>query len=169
MKYKLAFVAAAAVAAIATAAYATVTFDPNTGTGFVGKGDLQLAFGWNNAAAQQNIPSVTFTYASQETYTAVCTWTTGEGTNGERVHNVDHNKTVGVSGQVQYSVRQHQQIDGIYLTGFTGTLSESGTVPVVGGPCPGNPGTDGTWSSVTLTSSSGGLYANWGGQSVLLQ
>lgn len=30
-------------------ALATVTFDPGTGTGFVGKGDVQNAFGWNNA------------------------------------------------------------------------------------------------------------------------
>src|SRR5918996_4693526 len=37
-----------------TAAFALVTFDPSTGTGFVGKGDVQTAFGWNNKQLQNN-------------------------------------------------------------------------------------------------------------------
>lgn len=48
---------AAGVAVITTAvitmspAFALVSFSSDTGTGFVGKGDVQSAFGWNNAAA----------------------------------------------------------------------------------------------------------------------
>ena len=42
------------------AAQAAVTFDPATGTGFAGKGDVQLAFGWNNNQLQTNAGQLTF-------------------------------------------------------------------------------------------------------------
>ena len=50
---KIRVLAAIAALAVSTAALATVTFDPATGIGFVGKGDVQLAFGWNNATAAE--------------------------------------------------------------------------------------------------------------------
>lgn len=147
----------------------SVTFDTSTGTGFVGKGDVQLAFGWNNAQLQNNASGLSFLYESSETYSAVCTWITGEGTRGERTHSVTHSRDVSVSDQIKYDARTHRQVDGFILTGF-GTVSESGEVPVVGGPCPGNNGTDGTWSSVELISSStGGLYVRYGTTTVPLQ
>src|ERR671918_1859956 len=37
-----------------------VTVNPADGTGFVGKGDVQLIFGWNNKALQDNAGSVEF-------------------------------------------------------------------------------------------------------------
>lgn len=157
-------IAAAAVAAalaFATPAAAAVTFDPATGTGFVGKGDVQLAFGWNNAALQGNAGGVTFSYTTADSYDAVCTWVTGEGTRGEKTHNVTHSTTTEVAGQVAYDARTHKQIDGFLLTGY-GTVTESGDIPVVGGACPGNEGTDGTWTSVTQTGSSAGLYTTYG-------
>lgn len=49
---------ALAAATLATVAIAAVTFDPVTGTGFVGKGDVQTAFGWNNQQLQQNADGV---------------------------------------------------------------------------------------------------------------
>ena len=44
----------------ATAASASVNVDPATGSGFIGKGDVQLAYGWNNATLQTNASSVGF-------------------------------------------------------------------------------------------------------------
>lgn len=152
--------------ATAGAASATVTFNPDAGTGFVGKGDVQLAFGWNNAQLQTRAAGLTFSFVASESYTAVCTWTTGEGTRGERTHNVGHNTTVGVSGDVAFDARARNQITGFNLTGFTGTPTSAGSVPVVGGPCPGNPGTDGVWTSVSLTSSSIALNAVYSGLAV---
>ncbi len=62
MKIASAGAAAAAVVVIAAApATASVSFDSSTGTGFVGKGDVQTALGWNNAALQKNASSLTFT------------------------------------------------------------------------------------------------------------
>lgn len=155
----------------AAAAFATVTFNPTTGLGFVGKGDVQRVFGWNNAAAQNNIPFITFTYNDVATYSAVCQWETGQpgspycaDVDGHgpcrRIHQVSIPRHTKVNTQVAYDARTHKQIDGIFLTGFGQTTTE-GTVPVVGGTCVGGGesegnGQDGTWVSVTLVSSSGG-------------
>lgn len=160
-------VIAVGLAMFAGAAFATVTFDPLSGAGFVGKGDVQLAFGWNNATLQTNAGSLSFSEAVTESYTAVCTWVTGEGTRGEKTHNVTHTLTTEVSGAVQYDARTHKQVDGFILTGF-GPQTVSGTVPVVDGPCPGNAGTGGTWSSVQLDSALAGLYVTFGTDTKLL-
>jgi hypothetical protein len=154
----------AAVALAASTVFATVTFDPNTGTGFVGKGDVQLAFGWNNAALQTNAAGVTFTYNVTNSYTAVCTWVTGEGTRGEQTHNVNHTKASSLVGNVIVDARTRTQITGFNLTGWMGDEpTETGETPVEGGACPGNPGTDGVWTSVSLTGSVAGLFVNYSG------
>ena len=159
-------VLAMALVAAAGIASATVTFAPETGIGFVGKGDVQLAFGWNNAQLQSRAAGLTFTFEASESYTAVCTWTTGEGTRGEKTHNVKHTKSVGVTGDVAYDARSRNQITGFNLTGYAGTPTSLGEVPVLNGPCPGNPGTDGVWTSVALTSSSVALNAVYSGVAV---
>ena len=169
MQKKSVVLALGAVLASAAIAYATVTFDPTTGTGFVGKGDVQLAFGWNNAGLQRNASGVTFSYSATDTYEAVCTWTTGEGTRGEQTHNVGHDKTTSVNSAIAYDARIRNQITGFILTGLGATTTTGGSVPEVGGPCPGNQGTEGVWTSVVLVSSAGGLFVNYGGNSVLLQ
>jgi hypothetical protein len=172
MKMRYMMAAAAAVASIATAAYASVTFDATTGTGFVGKGDVQLAFGWNNQALQANAAGVTFSYNATDSYEAVCSFTTGEGTRGEQTHNIDHNRSVTVTSSIAYEARKQTgglgQITGFNLTGLGATTESGGEVPVVGGACMGNEGHDGLWSSVNLVSSTGGLFVNHGGASVAL-
>jgi hypothetical protein len=65
----LAFVAALLVVLPAAA---SVTFDPLTGTGFVGKGDVQSAFGWNNQQLQANAAGVSFTYIVEGTLSQTC-------------------------------------------------------------------------------------------------
>jgi hypothetical protein len=167
--YAAVLVALLALALGATAAFAAVTYDPDTGTGFVGKGDVQTAFGWNNSQLQANASTVTFSYNATDTYDAVCTFTTGEGTRGERTHNIDHTKSTVVNSTVASQLRKNNQLDitGFNLTG-KGATTTQGTVPVVGEACPGNLGTDGTWTSVTPTGSTGGLFVNYGGVSVPL-
>jgi hypothetical protein len=161
--------AAAALFAVAAFANAAVTFDPATGTGFVGKGDVQLAFGWNNAQLQSNASGVSFSYQLRQDYVAVCTWTTGEGTRGEKEHNVSHTEKYSVVGSISYDARVRNQITGFILTGIVGTASSIGTAPVYGGPCPGNEGTDGTWSAVTPVGTGvDGLFVSYGGTDVRL-
>ena len=162
---------ALALVAISATASAEVVFDPATGTGFVGKGDVQDAFGWNNALLQSSASGVTFTYGYTATYVAICTFTTGEGTRGQKTHNVPHSEEMDVSSAVAVTLRRNPQsrVTGFILTGFGDSFSESGDVPVVGGPCPGNPGHGGVWTSVVLQpGGEGGLYVNYGDQKVLL-
>jgi hypothetical protein len=153
-------------------AYAAVTFDPANGHGQVGKGDLQTPWGWNDAKLQSCGSGVRFYYHTEQsaTYSAVCEFTTGEGTRGEKTHLVTHtiDRVNSVNSTVTYDTRKNNlgKITGFMLTGLgsSSTVVATGEIPVVGGPCPGNAGHDGTWSSVQLLSSTagtggGGLYA----------
>jgi len=172
---KFLYAAAAAALVVSQAASAAVTFDSATGTGFVGKGDVQLAFGWNNQTLQANASGVTFTYNATDTYSATCTWVTGEGTRGEQTHNVDIPRHTAVNSVIASSGRDissglNGPNTGFKLTGF-GTTTTEGTVPVVGDACVGNDGginQNGTWTAVSLVSSTGGLFVNFGATSIQL-
>lgn len=48
-------------------ANAAVTFNETNGTGFVGKGDVQMAFGWNNKQLQTNASTVAFSFTQDAT------------------------------------------------------------------------------------------------------
>lgn len=147
--------------------FASVTFDATTGLGFVGKGDVQLAFGWNNATLQNNASGVTFSYDVVDTYEVTAEWTTSEGKKGVKTHTITVIRQVSVSASVLSSARVHKQVDGFYLLGL-GTETSSGTVPVVGDNF--NDGNDvKPITAVTLLSSTGGgLTVNYGGVSVAL-
>jgi hypothetical protein len=58
--------ALAAMVMIAGPASAVVTFDPATGTGFVGKGDVQSAFNLNNAKLQAGVDANKFAFSYQQ-------------------------------------------------------------------------------------------------------
>jgi hypothetical protein len=62
-KVIIGIMAVAMLAIIPAAASASVTYDAATGKGFVGKGDVQTAYGWNNAALQANAAGVTFAFS----------------------------------------------------------------------------------------------------------
>jgi hypothetical protein len=164
-----------AAAAAATVAIATVTFDPNTGTGWVGKGDVQSAFGWNNKAMQTNAAGVTFKFEEITTYVITCEWTTGERNPVQHVQT--KSKTVGVNGTADFTARRNSSgkdgdFTGWFLTGFNSYVTEGGnfTAPNVGDKCPANnqAGVDDgkVVTAVTITGSGTGLYAVWQGISV---
>lgn len=121
MRRLLVAVTVAGAAALAAVAYADVTFDPATGTGFVGKGDVQSAFGWNNKQLQNNATAgyVRFAYVEAITTIIECrdvilTVPPGPPTfvfaNGYRIH--------GVATALHYLARTHNQIDGFILLGY---------------------------------------------------
>lgn len=64
-------IAAGALAA-APAASADVSFDPATGSGYSGKGDVQLALGMNNEQLQAAAGSLAFQYTEQRSYEVAC-------------------------------------------------------------------------------------------------
>jgi hypothetical protein len=130
---------------LSTAA-AAVTFDPATGEGFVGKGDVQDVFGWNNRQLQENADDVEFR-ASSEVVTEVswiCTNTTNQN---EQLRS--RTTTTTVSGIVETVARERNQVTGFILEGYDGD-------PVVGDPETEGPPVDscpsGPW---TLTEKAG--------------
>jgi hypothetical protein len=142
----IAVLAGAALAlSIATAAFAAVTFDSATGTGFVGKGDVQLVYGWNNKQLQDNATSVQFRASSSEVSEVswICTNDRNENTQ-ER----ERTTTTTTEGLVSKIARERNQITGFILTGYSGTPTQSSQSD---GP-PLNSCPSGPW---TLTSPAG--------------
>lgn len=137
---------------LAAPVFAAVTFDPATGTGFVGKGDVQTPFGWNNAKLQQNAGNLVFSFDSTETYDVTVEWDTGN-------HNVTHHvievhRTSTVSANVLYDARTHKQVDGFVLRGYGAVTMTGGSIPNVGDEF-GGPGHIVT--NVELVSTTGGV------------
>ncbi|AZU60573.1 hypothetical protein [Neobacillus mesonae] len=142
---------------MASSGFAAVTFDPSTGTGFVGKGDVQSSLGFNNAHMQREANNLVFSYESVEKYEVTVEWTTGEGTKGEKTHTVEHKVSSFINSDVNYDSRKAKQYTGFNLTGLGNTI-EAGTFLKVSDEYPGNSGHIVT--SVNLISSTGTLYVN---------
>src|SRR5215204_6817953 len=99
------------------AAFAAVTFDPATGTGFVGKGDVQTALGYNNKQLQDNAGSLQFTFVS--TTVSETSWEcTNE--NNDKVQERERTTTTETTGVIDSIARERNQITGFNLMGFSG-------------------------------------------------
>ncbi len=163
-------VGAATIVALSAIAGASVTFDASTGTGFVGKGDVQSALGYNNAQVQAAANSLAFTYSqpatqalSQAASQSATQTVTEDLTCGSNVHNTRQgtrdasrsasrsgsragSQSGAVSSSVAYAPRVRNQVTGFNLTGFSGapTFVASGD-PTWGDWAFG----DWTWGAVT--------------------
>jgi hypothetical protein len=130
---------------------------------FVGKGDVQTLFGWNNHTMQANHEAVTFEYVAEVGYEFDCEWWTGPSHN--RTH---HQNTQAVSMSVTSDVvsdnRKTGQYTGWYLTPIN--LDE----PVVSQPDCSGYGAGKTFVEGTLEVGDivGGLYAVFEGEAKLL-
>jgi hypothetical protein len=127
------FAVAGAIAVTATVAFAAVTFDPVTGEGFVGKGEVQEAFGWNNRALQNNADDVQFRYVGTivevTDYSWTCTNTSNDNTL-ERGRVVT--ETTSLQGVFSHTARERNQITGFILDGWDGTPQMSITTRASG-------------------------------------
>jgi sulfur relay (sulfurtransferase) DsrF/TusC family protein len=144
---------------------ATVTFDPNTGVGFVGKGDVQIAFGLNNAQIQQYMDddAFSFYYSSTDSYNINKVFATGNKLSNYKSH-LDLLRTQDISenavfGSDSRKVHGQQQYTGFELTGFEGDpIISGGTLPVESDidwevlidPATGEPYIDQDGNTVTL-------------------
>jgi len=99
----------------AQSASAAVTLD-SAGSGSVGKGDIQVAFGWNNKQMQANYLEVTFEGRFQITWAYLC-----EGTNGRTGVTVEADRERKINSALDFEVapRKKQQFSGWLLTGPT--------------------------------------------------
>lgn len=92
-----------------------------------------------------------------ETDESVREWFTGP-TSNRKSHTITPTRITTVNSTVNDDARTRNQVTGFNLAGF-GRTQVSGTVPVVGETCTGV-GTEGTWISVDLVNSTGGLYVS---------
>lgn len=138
-------------------AFAEVTIDTSTGKGFVGKGDVQFALGYNNSQMQKAAGDLVFTQKSTETYAVTVSWLTGEGKKGEHTHYVTHNKNFTFNSDVAYEARKSNQYTGFILKGFSNQYVQ-GNIPNVGDQFPGNSGHE--VIKIELISNSSSLYVN---------
>ena len=138
----VAALAAAALALTVTPASAVISFDPTTGTGSVGKGDVQTALGWTNKQLQDGAASLRFTTAYQ--YSSTTTWecTAADGTT------VVRSNGGGGSGVIVYGyeVRGGSKVTGFVLTGRVADLGSSAS---------GGPPTDSCLEGYVLTGPAG--------------
>jgi hypothetical protein len=140
MKKLSIFAVAGAIAVTATVAFAAVTFDPETGTGFVGKGEVQEAFGWNNRMLQQYADDVEFRSASKviTEVSWICT-----NTNNDNIQERERTTTTSIAGLLETVARERNQVTGFILDGYDG--DPVGGTPETEGPalnsCPSGPWT----------------------------
>ncbi|WP_129691544.1 hypothetical protein [Gottfriedia acidiceleris] len=162
---------------VTSGANAAVNFDSTAGSGFVGKGDVQLAFNWNNTTLQKNASGLTFTYETKDTYDVTEEWDTPAGKKIVH-HDVTIPKHVSVDANVVYESRTNKQtsITGFNLNNF-GTVVTEGVLPSVGDPLTGNKlaydEESKTWVTATVTDvertkSEGGLFVNYNGTSIAM-
>jgi hypothetical protein len=143
--------------------------------GWVGKGEVQNAFGWNNARLQQAAPGVDFEYTEEATYDVKVKWdsefssgsdrtdpeegVTCEPTGGRpayhctQTHEVTTTKTSSIDATVNADPRQSpKQFTGFKLVDVS--ITEDGNVPTEGDSCPnGGPDSGCTVTSVEQTGS----------------
>jgi hypothetical protein len=158
---KMIIASVCAVAIASVGVFAAVTFDPATGTGFAGKGDVQLALGLNNAQLQAQAASLAFTYDGT-TVTEV-TWECTNASN-EKVQERERTTTTSTQGVVSAVARVKNQITGFNLSGYSG--SSSSTSSSEGPAINSCPNTAGSWSLTSpagdpvVVSETGGLFVN---------
>ena len=138
------FASLAALVFATTPALATVIFDPSTGTGQVGKGDVQDAFLWNNQQLQANAASLEFQVVQNKHYTATCTDADGKfetkpgkfQTLRNTTHNVQTNVTGGGPVNVNSRTNPQKMVTGFMLIGYrSASFNNDQTPPQVGDSC----------------------------------
>lgn len=157
----------AASLALASPAAATVTFDAATGTGFVGKGDVQIVFDWNNKALQTHASTVDFRVDSVSETTWTCTKTIVTGNDETKEVVQERSNTTSVQGLVTTVARDNSKgkdggITGFFLEGFEGTPTLETDGREVGS-CPANPSGFVYDGNAQTTESGGGLEVTYDG------
>jgi hypothetical protein len=164
--------ALAGIIASSAAALAAIEWTPENG-GFVGKGDVQSAFGWNSQGMDANSEAITFVYETTGGFSFECEWWTGPDHN--RQHHTNE-KTIELD--VDAVVTGTRRLNGAVAV-FTGwNLDALGEIDdVVGGPVDSDCGAEGNGMKSIVPGSieplsgsgTGALYAVFNGERRLLQ
>ena len=125
MKF-IAILSAAVISLLLVTGTASASWTLNEdGTGFVGKGDVQQIFAWNNKQLQDNANSVEFRTWTTTEQTWTCTNPSNGQTQGGRATSTT---TRGIASSV---ARVRTQITGFILEGWAGTPIETNAGPSV--------------------------------------
>ncbi len=161
---RISFFAAALIAtfALGAAALAVVNFDPATGLGFAGKGDVQKALSLNNAQLQSLVNSngIVFTYEDEIQLSQLCERDAGQSETRTRTMKRERK----IDSVVEYEARRNSginnQVTGFRLIGYSEGGSGGFVMPTDICPDPNpNPG-EPVWSPagpVEIVSQSGGV------------
>jgi len=108
---------------VSVSAIADVSVD-ELGVGFVGKGDVQTVYDWNNSMLQANAHLLQFKFSSAGTVSWYCE---GVNKNGQTVTSNVRNEDIGTSTYIAYDARKNRtgQITGFILAGFEGNAITS--------------------------------------------
>ena len=164
--------ALAGIIASSAAALAAVEWTPESG-GFVGKGDVQSAFGWNGPGMTANAEAITFVYETTGGFSFECEWWTGP------THNrTYHTNTKTLELDVNAVVTGTRRLNGQAAV-FTGwNLDAIGEIDAIdGGPVDSDCGAEGNGMKSIVPGSieslsgsgAGALYAVFNGERRLLQ
>ena len=124
-KFKFALAAGVTAALFANIAVADVIVD-SAGVGFVGKGDVQSTFGWNNHDLQANAGKVLSRYAT----TSETRWTcSAEPGRSPIVVTVPRKITQSLGANIAFDAGRNRegQVTGFNLNGFDGSPATGGT------------------------------------------
>lgn len=153
--------------ATAVTAYAAVIVNDD-GVGFVGKGDVQLKFGWNNPQFQANVNNVIFQISSTEVSVSESTWTCDRDAGPQTQERaVTTTTTTSIQGLLSSIARVRNQVTGFNLNGFDGEPTTTPPVVETEGPPLGSCPTG--WTAINLvtgdpvTTTTGGLQVSGDG------
>jgi hypothetical protein len=150
--------------AIAGAAFAAVSLDPLTGMGWVGKGDIQLAYGWNDKTIQTRSVEVDFEVQQQVTVAVTCQI---EKRGVVEFKTASRNRSLSDTQDGDPRVK-NARFTGYFLGGYKGQETASGDpLPKDGDACKAE-GEDGVVTSVVSTINFSKLFATYGGDKRLL-
>lgn len=167
----IAAVSSLGMLAIGGTALAAVDYDPATGYGFVGKGDVQYTFGWNNDTLQKNASSVDFRYQATQDYEVTCEFDTEQGGKGgvkTIVPHVTHQElSTSVARDATTVTRKNPQgsVTGFNLSPEGAAVVVGGTLPAIGDECKsgvGNSFNDRITAVEPVGTATGGLLVKWG-------
>jgi hypothetical protein len=149
-------------------ALGAVTFDPATGTGFVGKGDVQLVYGWNNKQLQDNADKVDFQVSAVSETTWTCSRPAPTPNDPDREIVQERSQTTTTQGIVTSVARENSKgklgpVTGFILDGYEGEPTVTSDGPNVGS-CPANPSGFTYDENAETTSLGGGLQVSTDGE-----
>jgi hypothetical protein len=155
MRRNLSVLFAVAVLFAAAPMFGEVIFNESSGVGFVGKGDVQQLFIWNNKTLQDRAGDVEFYYQELATFDVPC-----KKELEKKVMRNTYARAAAINSAVTADPRQKNQFTGFNLNGYDGD-----SVSVFDTNCPGGWEADGDPVEVGSDDDGAALWVRYGTES----